>query len=69
VTIKKNTGVLINSSKEVGLEINTKKAEYKLRSRHLTSGQKHDIKIANRFFENAAELKNLGTTVTNQNLI
>jgi hypothetical protein len=33
------------------------------------AGQNHDIKIANRFFENVAQFKYLGTTVTNQKLI
>jgi hypothetical protein len=31
--------------------------------------QSHDIKAASRSFENVAEFKYLGTTVTNQNLI
>jgi hypothetical protein len=36
-----------------------------------TAGQNHDIKIANRYsyFENVAQFRYLGTTVTNQNLI
>jgi hypothetical protein len=37
--------------------------------RHQNAGQNHDIKIANRCFENVAQFRNLGTTVTNQNLI
>jgi hypothetical protein len=40
-----------------------------LLSRDQNSGQNHDIKIANRFFENVAQFKYLGMTVTNQNLI
>jgi hypothetical protein len=31
--------------------------------------QNHDIKIGDRFFENVAQLKYLGTTVTNQNFV
>jgi hypothetical protein len=30
---------------------------------------KHDIKIGNRCFENVAQFRYLGTTITNQNLI
>jgi hypothetical protein len=40
-----------------------------LLSRHRNAGQKHDIKIANRCFENVAKFKYLGTRATNQNLI
>jgi hypothetical protein len=40
-----------------------------LLSPHKNSGQHHDIKIANSSFENMAQLKYLGTAVTNQNLI
>jgi hypothetical protein len=38
-------------------------------SRHQNAGQNHNIKTANRHFENVAELKHLRTTVKNQNLI
>jgi hypothetical protein len=40
-----------------------------LLSHHQNVGQNRDIKIANRLFENVSQLKYLGTTVTNQNLI
>jgi hypothetical protein len=40
-----------------------------LLSRHQNTGQNHDIKMANRRFENVAQFKYLGTTITNQNLI
>jgi hypothetical protein len=40
-----------------------------LLSRHPNAGQNHDIKIANRCFENVAQFRYLGTTINNQNLI
>jgi hypothetical protein len=40
-----------------------------LLSRHQNAGQNRDIKTVNRSFENVSQLKYLGTTVTNQNLI
>jgi hypothetical protein len=46
--------VLINASKEVGLEINVEKTKYMLLSRHQNIGQNRDIKIANRSFENVS---------------
>jgi hypothetical protein len=51
-TIKKNTESLIDSSKEVGPEVNTEKTKYMFLSRHQNAGQNHDIKIANRCFKN-----------------
>jgi hypothetical protein len=68
-TIKKNTKTLIDASKEVCLEVNAEKTKYKLLSRHHNAGQNHNVKIANRPFENVAQFKYLGTIVTNQNLI
>jgi hypothetical protein len=68
-TIKKNMEILIDASKEVGLEINVDKTKYMLLSRHRNVGQNGDIKVANRSFENVSQFKYLGTTVTNQNLI
>jgi hypothetical protein len=68
-TIKKNMENLIDASKEVGLEINAEKTKYMLLSLHQNVGRNRDIKTANRSFENVSQLKYLGTTVTNQNLM
>jgi hypothetical protein len=68
-TVKKNTETLIDPSKEVGLEINVEKTKYMLLSRRQNVGQKRDMKIGNKLFENMSQFKYLGTTVKNQNLI
>jgi sorting nexin-29 len=68
-TIGENTETLIDASREVGLEINAEKTKYVLLSRHQNAGQNRDMKIANRRFENVSQLKYLGTTVTDKNLI
>jgi hypothetical protein len=52
---------LIDASKEVGLEANTEKTKYMLLSHHQDAGQNHDIKIANRCFENVVQFIYLGT--------
>jgi hypothetical protein len=65
-TVKRNTETLIDTSKEVGLEVNIEKTEYMLLSHHQNAGQKHDIKIGNSCFENVAQITYLGMTVTNQ---
>jgi hypothetical protein len=57
---------LIDTSKEVGLDVNTEKTKYMLLSRHQNAGQNYNIKIANRCFENVAKFRYLGTTTTNQ---
>jgi hypothetical protein len=45
-TINKNTDILIDASKEVGLEINIEKTKYMLLSRHQNAGQNLDMKVA-----------------------
>jgi hypothetical protein len=40
-----------------------------LLSHHQNAGQNHNIKIANRSFENVVQFKHLGMTATHQNLI
>jgi hypothetical protein len=62
--IKINTETLIDASKEVGLTVNTEKTKYMLLSRHQNGGQNHDIKIANRCFENVAQFRYLEMTIT-----
>jgi hypothetical protein len=68
-TIKKNTETVTDTSKEVGLEVNAEKTKYMLLSHHQNAGQNHNIKIANRSFENVAQFKYLGMTLTNRNSI
>jgi hypothetical protein len=63
------TQTLIHASKEDDLEVNTEKTKYMLLSRHQNAGNNHDIKIGNRCFENFAQFRYLGTTITNQNLV
>jgi hypothetical protein len=64
-TIEKNTKTLIDSSKEVDLEINVQKTKYILLSRQQNAGQNGDIKIANISFKNVSQFKYFGKTVTN----
>jgi hypothetical protein len=47
--------------------VNPEKTQYVLMSRSQKTGQKHSIKIANRFFADAAKFRYLGTTLTDQN--
>jgi hypothetical protein len=67
--MKKNSEALIDTSKEVGLEVNTGKTKYMLLSCHQNAGQNHDIKIANGSFKNVAQCSYFGTIITSQDLI
>jgi hypothetical protein len=51
-TITKNTETVIDASKEVGLEVNAEQTKYMLLYHHQNAGQNHNIKTANRTFEN-----------------
>jgi hypothetical protein len=66
---KENTETLIDASREVGLEENVDSTKCMYLSRHQNVVQKHDIKTANRFFENVAQFKYLETKVTNKSFI
>jgi hypothetical protein len=55
---------------KIGLEVNTEKSKYVYVA--VSSPEcraKHDINIVNRCFENVTQIKYLGTTVTDENLI
>jgi hypothetical protein len=65
-TTEKNTEALLSASQDVGLEMKSEKSKYMVMSRK-KAGQKHRIKIVNRFFEGVTKFKYLGTTITDQN--
>jgi hypothetical protein len=48
-TANKNTETLIDSSKEVGLEVNVEKTKYMLLCHDHNAGQNQDLKIGNRY--------------------
>jgi hypothetical protein len=67
-TIMKNKEAVIDTIEEVGLEVNTKKIKCLLMSHHQNTAQNHNIKIANRSFQNMAKFKYLRKRVTNHKL-
>jgi hypothetical protein len=67
--IKKNTEALLDASKEVGIEVNSEKTKYMLKSLSQKFGKKHSIKIANGSFEDVAKFTYLGTALTDKNCV
>jgi hypothetical protein len=65
--IQKSKEALLDSNKEVGLEVNPENTNQMLMLHYQKEGQKHSINIANRSFEDVAKFKYLGTKLTNQN--
>jgi hypothetical protein len=66
-TVKENSETLLETSSDVGLEINSEKTKYMIMSRHPNSGQNQNIRTANESFENVARFKYLGMTLTDKN--
>jgi hypothetical protein len=67
--IKKSVESFIDAGTKVGLELNSNKFKYILKSRHQNAGQNHDIKISDVTFENGTQFKYLGVTLTREILI
>ncbi|KAJ4426658.1 hypothetical protein ANN_26456 [Periplaneta americana] len=61
-TIKENTGILLEASKEIGLEVNPEKTKYMIMSRDENIVQNGNIKIGNLSFEEVQKFKYLGAT-------
>jgi hypothetical protein len=55
-TINKIIQTVIVDSKEVGLEMNIEETKHMLLFHHQNAGQNHDVKLANRWFENVSYL-------------
>jgi len=68
-TIKKNTEVLVDSSKETGLEVNADKTKHISTSGDQNGGQSHSMKTDNSCFVTAGQFKYLGITLTYKNSV
>ncbi|KAJ4444112.1 hypothetical protein ANN_05901 [Periplaneta americana] len=66
-TIRENKEILVEASKEVGLEVNPEKTKYMIMSRDENIVRNGNIKIGNLSFEEVEKFKYLGATVTNIN--
>ncbi|KAJ4432565.1 hypothetical protein ANN_21188 [Periplaneta americana] len=66
-TINKNTEILLEASKAIGLEVNPEKTKYIIMSRDQNIVRNGIIKIGNLSFEEVEKFRYLGATVTNIN--
>ncbi|KAJ4444228.1 hypothetical protein ANN_06019 [Periplaneta americana] len=66
-TIRENTGILLEASKAIGLEVNPEKTKYMIMSRDQNIIRNGNIKIGDLSFEEVEKFKYLGATVTNIN--
>ena len=61
-TLKKNIDILVDLSKEIGLDLYADKTRYMVMSRDVNAGRCQNIKIDNSSFESVEQFKYLGTT-------
>ncbi|KAJ4443388.1 hypothetical protein ANN_05056 [Periplaneta americana] len=66
-TIRENTEILLEASKEIGLEVNYDKTKYMIMSRDQNIVRNGNIKIGDLSFEEVEKFKYLGAIVTNVN--
>ncbi|KAJ4433926.1 hypothetical protein ANN_16241 [Periplaneta americana] len=66
-TIRGKKGILLEASKEIGLEVNPEKTKYMFMSRDENIVRNVNIKIVNLSFDEVEKFKYLGATVTNIN--
>ncbi|KAJ4444178.1 hypothetical protein ANN_05968 [Periplaneta americana] len=66
-TIRENTEILLEASKEIALEVNPEKTKYMIMSRNQNIVRNGNIRIGNLSFGEVEKFKYLGATVTNIN--
>ncbi|KAJ4427815.1 hypothetical protein ANN_25504 [Periplaneta americana] len=67
-TIRENTEILLEASKEIGLEVNPEKSKYMIMSRDQNIVRNGNIKIGDLSFEEVEKFKYLGATSACKNL-
>jgi len=68
-TLKENAEALVETTREIGLEVSADKTKYMVMSGDQNAGRNHSVRTDNSTFERMEEFKYLVTTLTNQNSI
>jgi hypothetical protein len=66
---KEETEPLLDDDNKIGLDVNMEECKYIFMSSHQSAVQGHNVKVANKSFENVAEVKCFGMAIKNQNCI